>query len=214
MQHDRPLVTALLLAVALPTPAGHAHVEQALAPVTPRFSEKLELLHPRREVENSTAGPRPPTIATETMRLHPLGELDTDQLARLTSFRRASYRSSACASFPQNPQALGPLPAPHPGDDYDKKIDLDRQSDADLGRRSHASGAPASAPFDGARQRVEAAAHVDGLDRDKHACVLRPMPNTRSGRSRTVIPEQAEHPFRAKPNAHSGHAEHPERACS
>ena len=31
-------------------------------------------------------------------------------------------------------------------------------------------------------------------------CVFRPKANTRSGRSRTVIPAHAEHPFRAKPN--------------
>ncbi len=41
------------------------------------------------------------------------------------------------------------------------------------------------------------------------SCVFRTMANTHSGRSRTAIPAHAEHPFRAKPNTDSGHAEHP-----
>lgn len=72
-------------AVALSPPAGTTHIEEPLAVVTAFLSEEFELLHPRREAENSTAGSGPPTIVPETMRLHPLGELAWNQFARLTS---------------------------------------------------------------------------------------------------------------------------------
>jgi len=83
--HELPLYPAPRPAVALPPPAGTTHVEEPLAAVTAFFSKEPELLHPRREAENSTAGSGPPTIVPETMRLHPLGELAWNQFARLTS---------------------------------------------------------------------------------------------------------------------------------